>query len=210
MAEAAQTRTVSRSALLELQEELALVRDGYEFLDEKRILLAAEILRRRDGYREARGRYLEAVVEAIGALTDATSAHGLEGLLVHPAAEARDSRLEVEARPAVGQLMLTATFEPAGAEPPRPAVLDSPEARSCRARFRDLLRQGAALAALSTSLARLAHEFRRTERRVRALENVVVPEIRAAIAVMEDQLELVEQEEVIRVRADGPLQDAHA
>ena len=35
----------NRSTALELREERYLVREGYEFLDEKRMLLAAEILR---------------------------------------------------------------------------------------------------------------------------------------------------------------------
>jgi len=56
------------------------------------------------------------------------------------------------------------------------------------------------LAASGANLARLAHEYRRTERRVRALENIVLPEIHRDIDFMEEHLELVEQEEVIRVR----------
>ena len=56
------------------------------------------------------------------------------------------------------------------------------------------------VAAAGANLARLAHEYRRTERRVRALENIVLPEIHGDIEFMEEHLELVEQEEVIRVR----------
>ena len=48
MPELARTRTASRSAYLDLRDEQRLVNDGYEFLDEKRILLAAELLRQRD------------------------------------------------------------------------------------------------------------------------------------------------------------------
>jgi hypothetical protein len=40
MPELARKQTVSRSTFLDLQDELRLVNDGYEFLDEKRILLA--------------------------------------------------------------------------------------------------------------------------------------------------------------------------
>ena len=60
------------------------------------------------------------------------------------------------------------------------------------------------LAASTANLARLAHEYRRTERRVRALENIVLPEIQRDIDIMEEHLELVEQEEVIRVRTLRP------
>jgi V/A-type H+-transporting ATPase subunit D len=47
MPELTRTQTASRSAFLDLQDEKRLVNDGYEFLDEKRILLAAELLRQR-------------------------------------------------------------------------------------------------------------------------------------------------------------------
>jgi len=60
---------------------------------------------------------------------------------------------------------------------------------------------GVRLAAVTTSLERLMHEYERTERRVRALENVILPEIRSELTVMEEYLDLNEQEEVIRVRS---------
>lgn len=50
------------------------------------------------------------------------------------------------------------------------------------------------------SLLRLMAEYRRTERRVRALENLILPELRAAERDMEDVLEENEQEEAVRVR----------
>ena len=46
MPELARTRTASRSAFLDLRDEQRLVNDGYEFLDEKRILLAESELTR--------------------------------------------------------------------------------------------------------------------------------------------------------------------
>ena len=50
-----------------------------------------------------------------------------------------------------------------------------------------------------SNLERLMHEYQRTERRVRALENVILPEIRGDLAMMEEHLDLNDQEEVIRV-----------
>jgi len=64
-----------------------------------------------------------------------------------------------------------------------------------------LLEAAAPLAAITANLHRLMREYRRTERRVRALENVVLPEIRQDLAAMEEHLDLNDQEEVIRVRS---------
>ena len=51
--------------------------------------------------------------------------------------------------------------------------------------FRAVLSEGVPLAACVTNLERLMHEYERTERRVRALENVILPEIHSDLAMME-------------------------
>jgi V/A-type H+-transporting ATPase subunit D len=81
------------------------------------------------------------------------------------------------------------------------AALDaSPEAAACAQAFRDLLPLLAGLAASAASATRLAAEYRRTERRARALENVLLPEIERALAAIDEQLSLADQEEAVRIR----------
>jgi len=201
MPELARTRTASRSAFLELRDEQRLVNDGYEFLDEKRILLAAELLRQRDAWREANAVFEQRWREATKALPEAVADQGLEGLLVHPRYTLDAARLEVSERPYVGQVMLEASMATGDTGLAREPVRPSPEVRRCADAFRALLEAAAPLAAITANLERLMREYRRTERRVRALENVVLPEIRQDLAAMEEHLDLNEQEEVIRVRS---------
>jgi len=92
--------------------------------------------------------------------------------------------------------LVTAT---AGAQPP-PASQPSPEAEQCRAAFAVLLLKLATLAGISGNLYRLLAEYRRTERRARALENVILPEIRQALAQVSAHLEEMDLEDAIRVR----------
>ena len=200
MAELARAPTASRSALLEIRDELRLVRDGYEFLDEKRILLAAEMLRQRDDYRARQKQFMEQFQKAADALVEAAADQGLQGLEVAPPTDLPEARIERETTPYVGQLLLDARFVPG--EPSRgpEAIRPTPPVAACREAFGDVIESATRLGASGASLARLAHEYRRTERRVRALENIVLPEIRSDIDFMEEHLELVEQEEVIRVR----------
>lgn len=201
MAELARTTTASRSAFLELQDEQRLVNDGYEFLDEKRILLAAELLRQRSAWRDARAAFTERWQEAAKALPAAAADQGLEGLLVHPRYSLDAARLQVGERPYVGQVMLEASIELGATELTRKPLRPSPEVRRCADAFRALLEAAVPLAAITANVERLMQEYRRTERRVRALENVVLPEIRHDLSAMEEHLDLNEQEEVIRVRS---------
>ena len=106
MPELARTQTASRSAFLELQDEQRLVNDGYEFLDEKRILLAAELLRQRTAWREARAAFMKRWDSAAKLLAAAAADQGLEGLQVYPRYTLEAAALDVEERPYVGQVML--------------------------------------------------------------------------------------------------------
>jgi V/A-type H+-transporting ATPase subunit D len=58
----------------------------------------------------------------------------------------------------------------------------------------------AELAASGGNLERLGAEYRRTQRRARALENVLLPEIEASLKIIEDHLERADQEDALRVR----------
>ena len=201
MPELTRTQTASRSAFLDLQDEQRLVNDGYEFLDEKRILLAAELLRQREAWREARTVFMDRWDRAAKLLPLAVADQGLEGLQVHPCYSLDEAGFEVSGRPYVGQVMLEASLNIGDTELARDPIRPSDEVRQLASAFRSLLEAAAPLAAITANLHRLMREYRRTERRVRALENVVLPEIRQDLAAMEEHLDLNEQEEVIRVRS---------
>jgi V/A-type H+-transporting ATPase subunit D len=199
MPELSQTRSASRSAYLELLHELELTNDGYRFLDEKRILLAAEILQQRDVYRDAHDRFKALCRSAADALREAAADQGLDGLQVAPVPVLTNPRLQVAGRACVGLELLDATFDPGNVAMRRGPLRPSPGLDTCREAYLDVVKAAAPLAALTANLQRLMHEYARTERRVRALENVVLPEIKGEIEAMEEHLDLVDQEEVIRV-----------
>ena len=208
------TSVVSKSAWLELREERELVRDGYEFLDEKRVLLAAEILRQRDAYNVERKNFVNLAKRAREALVASVADLGLEGVQTYPVARLADGRVSISRRASAGLQLLAAEFEPGERRRATEPVQRSGAANDCQKLYRDLLELGAALAARSGNLMRLTSEYRRVERRVRALENIILPEIQQTMTYMEEHLDLNEQEEIIRVRygarSDGEPQSGSA
>lgn len=56
------------------------------------------------------------------------------------------------------------------------------------------------MALLTHNLTELVSDYRRTERRARAIEDVLLPENRQRMQELEDRLEDIDQEEGIRVR----------
>jgi V/A-type H+-transporting ATPase subunit D len=191
--------SANRSTALELRDERRLVQEGYEFLDEKRVLLATEILRRLQRYQALEAAWLELHAQAQRALLTAAARHGFEGLTVYPRPELLEFDAGLRKRRAMGIELLEAA--PVARLAPRDerAVDPSPEARRCGALHLELLLAAVRCGAEACTLRRLAAEYRRTERRARALENVLMPELDRAIAFVEEQLELHETEEAVRV-----------
>jgi V/A-type H+-transporting ATPase subunit D len=190
--------TPTRSTAIELADERKLMRQGYEFLDEKRMLLATEMLAQLKIYQQRNDELVAATQQAAAALAAAVERHGLGQLQLHPKPPApivpapRRSLF-------LGLVMLSAGAPPQPAEALQ-AIDPSPEAKACRAAFDKLLWASADLALRAGNLNRLAREYRRTERRARALEKVLLPEVEDAIKRIDEQLDMMEREEAIRTR----------
>lgn len=192
----------TRSAAMELADEGKLMRQGYGFLDEKRMLLAGEMLRQLRDYQQRAQELAAATTSAAEALARGIERHGLDHLQIYPADPAPP--VPGPARSLfLGLVMLTAR-QPDTAEGEAPAAIDpSPEAKGCRAAFARLLWLSADIAMRAGNLTRLAREYRRTERRAKALEKVLLPEVEEALKSVNEQLDTMDREELIRTRWTG-------
>ncbi len=190
----------TRITLLELKDEQRMVREGFALLDEKRMLLASEILKGLARYRRLRQEWLAALAQARQALADATRRHGFDALVVHPGRPGTFAAVEAQRYGLLGLKLVETTLALAPAAPEFPPAASSPEVEECVRRFARLAELAAAMAGLATSLRIMAADYVRTERRARALENVLLPEIEGDMGFVESQLEAIDQEETLRVR----------
>jgi V/A-type H+-transporting ATPase subunit D len=189
----------TRAVVLELKDERRAMHEGYVFLDEKCLLLAGEILRELARHAALERAMRAAHEAAMGALQAALARHGLEGLQVQPAAGQEASVLSRTTRSLMGVRLQDAAWTP-GAAPEAAAVNASPEARACRGAFVALMAATAPLAAVTGNLVRLSQEYRRSVRRARALQDVLLPELGRSIHGIETRLEELEQEEAVLMR----------
>lgn len=195
--------TPTRSLAIALDEDRRTLREGFAFLDEKCLLLAGEMLREIGRWRALRRDALALRRSARAALLAAVGRHGLHGLQVYPPARDR-RRLVVRTRQLLGTRLQEATLD--GPAPPLPpAVNASPEAVACAAAYAALGAQTADLAAISGNLARLVAEYQRTVRRVRALQDVLLPEVERALSDVETALADLEQDEQAALRRAATL-----
>lgn len=193
----------TRSAVLELKEERVVVGEAYDFLDEKRLLLAAELLRQLEDYDRLLREIETLRQQAVGALASAITQHGLQGLSVYPAAAIDTARFNADTHNFMGVMLVDTRLQLPEERPVESAAGSVSEARACQLAFRKLLEASSRLAGVSGNLYRLLVEYRLTERRARALENVILPEIEQTLRVMTSHLEELEFEDAVRVRVRG-------
>jgi len=191
--------TPTRSLAIALADERRTMREGYAFLDEKCLLLAGEMLRAVRQWQQRSRAFRAAWRAAQRALRAAIARHGLQGLQLYPALPLQ-APLATRRRTLLGVTMQAAELGVAAPPVPPPALLPSPEAEACRRAFVALLPQLVEMAALSGDMARLHAEYRRTVRRVRALQDVLLPEIEATLNEIETALEELEQDEAAVLR----------
>lgn len=189
----------TRSAVLQLHEEYDVVLEAYDFLDEKRLLLAAEILRQLREYEQLLEDYETLRQRAERALVATIQRHGLHGTQVYPGHYLENAAMLIHTAHFMGVILATAEFQESDIGELPPVCNPSPEAESCRKQFLELTRLAAKLAGVSGNLHRLLAEYRRTERRARVLENVVIPEMSQTLRDMSTRLEELDQEDIVRV-----------
>lgn len=188
----------TQSALLELKDERAGMQEGYRFLDEKRLILASEILAELARYESEREAFEAGLARAARALAAAVARHGIEELGLYPADPPVTGRLALSPRSVLGVMVNDLELAIDGPGEPRACYFASPEAERCREAFRALLPGLATLACLAGNLERLRADYARTARRARAMEDVLLPEIDETLAAISSQLEELEREESLR------------
>ena len=197
-------RTIpTRAAVLELKAERVVVGEAYDFLDEKRLLLAAELLRQLAVYDRLRHELETVRQQAVSAMLHAVALHGLQGLSVYPATRVEAAQFDTVTRNFMGVVLADTRLQLPDDRAANSAECPSFEARACQRVFRKLLQASSELAGISGNLYRLLAEYRATERRARALENVILPEIEQTLHIMSSHLEELEFEDTVRARVHG-------
>jgi V/A-type H+/Na+-transporting ATPase subunit D len=196
--------TVSRIAQLDLKDEQHLVKEGYDLLDEKRIRLAAEIRLQLAHLKTCRDESSKHEAFARAALQAALNRHGFDELCVYPPLSTAEDTLQLSRSRLFGIELLQAQWQASAARELEQPVNPTPEARACARAHREWLPPLVEIAACCVNLRRLVREYIRTERRARAIENLLLPEIDRALKFIEEQLESLDQEEIARLHQRRP------
>lgn len=189
----------TRSRLIALGEERRAMRDGYLFLDEKCLLLAAEMQAELKRYEAFKTSIDAARQTAHQALVAALQRHGIDGLTVYPGLPGNAIGLTVKCRALLGVALRHVEVQTVEAGT-QSAAFPSPEAEACRTAFSALALVAISLATSTGNLLRLHQEYRRTVRRGSAIHDVVLPELEREISDIDSRLDEMEREEALCIR----------
>jgi V/A-type H+/Na+-transporting ATPase subunit D len=196
----AETEAPSKTLLLEKRDEHLLVNEGRSVLEERQDILAQAIMAR---LRETEVEYrnlIKRLASTRQLLQSAILVHGATGLqrFETKVADGGMSPWTIQSYFGTGLIAYSNIDVQQTEEGPR--FDQSIEVAWLERAFRLLLTSLAECAASLSNLHRLTREFRRTQRKVNALEHVILPELEAAISTMEFSLDEMERENLVSAR----------
>ncbi len=185
---------LTRSTLLETQRSLAFAREGYDLLDRKREILLTELTSATPRAERAREALTQGFSEAYEAMTRARMALGAGPVKRAALAATAQPQLEIRERSVVGAVVPEIACSPPQQRPSYSLAGTAAELDRAARTFARLAETLCAAAQTEAAVIRLALEMRKTQRRVNALRNLVIPRQEAIVKEVRDALEDAERE----------------
>ena len=188
----------TKGNLMALKKSLALANTGYELMDRKRSILVNEIMSLIGRAREIQGRIDETFSEAYAALRRASITLGI------PIGTAQqiplDDSVSFRFRSVMG-VELPAVSK--SSDPPALAygfAFTNSALDSATISFNKVKLLSAELAEIETAIYRLAFAIKKTQKRAKALENIVIVNFERDVKFISEALEEKEREEYARLK----------
>ena len=186
----------TKSNLLAVKAQLAISQDGYELLEQKREILVMELMRMVDKVKLLEQKIDETIAKAYPSLKNMLMSVGSDR--VERIAQGVSDDFNIKEKPITAAGM---QFNSIGVELPERQLfysfMDSfADTDKVMAEFFELLELLTEMASIRTIVWRLAMEVKKTQRRVNALDKMVIPQARETKNYIESVLEERERENV--------------
>lgn len=191
----------TKSNLLMVKEQLSVATDGYELLEQKREILVMELMRMVEKVKLLERDIEKQISKAYLALKNMLMAVGGDRVERLASGVSYDFKISEKNIVAAGM-----NFSSIEVELPKRelfySVMDSfADSDKVMVEFFELLKLLTDLASIRTIVWRLANEVRKTQRRVNALDKMVIPQSKETQVYIESVLEERERENVFVLKA---------
>ena len=189
----------TKGYLMETKRRIQTVERGTEFLKLKRDQLAKDLTESLDVLKGRRGLLLSNLQEAYGALTAAYLSLGPMEVQSQTRSIKNTLELEVLPRSVMGVIYPSVRIKE---RPEIAAELDITLAFAAEKVY-EIIEELIRLAEFEERVSRIAEELGSTSRKVNALENMVIPDMKYIIKFIEDKLDEESMEELVRMKLIG-------
>ncbi len=189
----------TKGYLMDLKRRIGFIERGCEFLKLKRDHLAKELSASLDILKGRRRLLLESLREAYRALTAAYLSLGPTEVKSQASSIRRSLELEVLPRSVMG---VRYPFIKILSKPRVEGELDITLSQAAE-RVLGILERMIQLAEFEARVERIADELGKTNRKVNALENTIIPSYKQVIKFIEDKLDEESLEELVRMKLIG-------
>ena len=189
----------TKGYLMETKQRIRVVERGTEFLKLKRDQLAKELTESLAVLKGRRGQMLENLDEAYQALTAAYLSLGPTEVKSQTRSIKKTVELEVLPRSIMGVVFPSVRIT---GKPEVAAELDITLAHAAEKVF-EIIEELIKLAEFEERVERIADELGTTNRKVNALENYVIPDMKYVIKYIEEKLDEESMEELVRMKLIG-------
>ena len=190
----------TRSALLQLHRELEQLRQGYDLLERKREVLVRELLALIADAEATEAEVRRRFRAAYEALQEARMRMGEERLQWVSLAPAAEIHTEVTLRSVMGVAVPQVRIDVKPLPLPYSLGDTSVAVDEARERWLEVAQHLGHLAEVVTAVWRLTTELQKTQRRVNALQHILIPRYEAAIRRIGEMLEEQEREAFVHAR----------
>jgi V/A-type H+-transporting ATPase subunit D len=197
----------TKSSLRKIKEELVFAYEGHDLLNQKREILAIEIVKKIGEIRRIENEFQDMLNDLYECYRDAAVDMGAQNITLKGSSEKKAYAIKFEFVKLMGLRLPKITlgllpFQPDEGMPGTTASYDRARERSRRA-LQSLTEYGT----ISKEIIMLSRELKKVQRRVNALEKVFIPPHEEAKKYIIDRIEEMEREEVfvkklIRQRTD--------
>ena len=190
----------TKAVLLELKEQLAVAKSGYDLLEEKREVLVGELLNIIDDAESFRREVNEQLARAYEVLLEAVQSLGAEQVDRTALACVAEAHITLNERSVMGVPIPLMKRKLLKLKPQYGLLGTSYALDEALRRFYDVLEKILRLAETERAAWHLAIELKKTQRRVNALENIFIPQYEETIRYIEGRLEEVERETIFQMK----------
>jgi len=186
----------TKSSLRKLKEDLAFAYEGYDLLNQKREILATEIVRKIDVIRNTEAEFQDVLNQLYAAYRSAAVDMGPEAVTLQSCSEMRRYYLHMDSTKLMGLKLLNFRL---GFKNNLPAVtlpLTTASYDNAKEKSQNALQNLVQYATIIKSMIMLSRELKKVQRRVNALEKIFIPQHEEAKKYITDRIEEMEREEI--------------